>query len=132
MPPALTITDLLDLLDSGKPMLLPSSRAARELRAAFDARQRALSRAAWEPAPALSWKQWTASVWSALIPAGAETRLLLNHAQEHSLWREIVLEDAAHHTLGSPDSLANLAQSAWALANAYNAIARLPQTAGNV
>jgi probable DNA repair protein len=127
MPLALTLADLLDSLDSGEPLVMPSSRAARELRTAFDASRRALGLTAWEPAPVFSWQQWTASLWSDLVVAGVEIRLLLNAAQEHSLWREIVAEDRGHRTLGSPDSLAELAQSAWELAAAYSATAYLEQ-----
>jgi probable DNA repair protein len=125
MPSALTLAELLDILARGELVLLPSARAARELRAAFDARQRALGLPVWESAPALSWQQWTGSLWSELIAAGGETRLLLNAAQEHSLWREIILDDATLPTLGSADSLADLAQSAWKLAAAYQATSRL-------
>ena len=125
MASALTLANLLDWLDGGM-LLLPTARAARELRASFDARRRALGLTAWEPAPALFWQQWTSSLWSELVVAGVETRLLLNAAQEHSLWREIVVDDTAHRTLGSPDSLAELAHTAWALAARYNTTARLP------
>ena len=125
MPSALTLAELLDTLAHGELLLLPSARAARELRAAYDTRQRALDLPAWEPAPALSWQQCTGSLWSELIVTGAETRLLLNAAQEHSLWREIIQEDATHLSLGSTDSLADLAQSAWTLAASYNATAKL-------
>jgi probable DNA repair protein len=131
MPSALTLANLLDRLARGERLLLPSARAARELRAAFDAHQRMLGLAVWEPAPALSWQQWTGSLWSELIVTGADTRLLLNPAQEHSLWREIIAEDNTHSTLGSPDSLADLARSAWALAAAYHATSRLRGTALN-
>jgi probable DNA repair protein len=125
MPSALNLAELLDTLACGELLLLPGARAARELRAAFDAHQRKLGLPAWDPARAISWQQWTGSLWNELVVAGAETRLLLNAAQEHSLWREIIVEDATHPTLGSPDSLADLAQSAWTLAASYNATTRL-------
>ena len=125
MSSALTLAELLHKLDGGNRLLLPSARAARELRSAFDAHQRALGHAAWEPAAALSWQQWSSGLWSDLIVAGAESRLLLNAAQEHSLWREIIRDDASHRSLGSLDTLAELAQSAWSLAAAYNATANL-------
>ena len=50
---------------------------------------------AWEPAQALSWSQWANSLWSELIVGGKEERLLLNAAQEHSVWRKIIAEDAS-------------------------------------
>jgi ATP-dependent helicase/nuclease subunit B len=124
-----TLPDLLALLDAGTPLLLPNARSARELRSTFDAHQRAHGLAAWEPAAALSWSQWTTGLWSELIVSGAETRLLLNAAQEHSLWLEVIAEDKANSTLASADSLAELAQSAWQLAAAYNATANLRTSA---
>lgn len=120
---------LLDLLDAGELLLLPNSHAARELRAACDARQRGLGLAAWEPARAISWQQWTSSLYGDLIVSGAETRLLLNAAQEQSLWQEIIAADPPPEALSSLDSLAKLAAGAYALAAAWNATARLRTTA---
>ena len=88
-----TLSELLDALEHGGLLLLPHARAAREMRAAFDARQRARGLAAWEPARALSWSQWTNSLWSELVVGGVEARLLLNVAQEHSVWRQIIADD---------------------------------------
>lgn len=120
-----TLSELLDGLDHGALLLLPNPRAARELRSAFDARQKASGRPAWETPQAFSWSQWTNSLWSELIVAGKETRLLLNSAQEHSVWREIITEDLANLSIGSADSLADLAHSAWHLAARYEAIHQL-------
>ena len=120
-----TLSELLDALDDGRLLLLPNARAARALRAAYDARQRVLGRRVWEPARALSWSQWTNSWWSELVVNGAESRLLLNAAQEHSVWREIIVDDPANRSMGSEDSLAELARGAWQLAAGYNATQRL-------
>jgi probable DNA repair protein len=120
-----TLSELLDALDEGVLLLLPNARAARELRTAFDTRQRFGGRTAWESPRALSWSQWTHSLWSELIVSGAETRLLLNAAQEHGVWREIIAEDAVNVSIGSADSLAALARSAWQLAAGYDATRRL-------
>ena len=123
---ATSLSELLDLLDARRDgvFLLPNARAARELRARFDGWKRAAGEQAWEPPAVLSWGQWTASLWSDLVVAGAETRLLLNAAQEQSLWREIVAEDAANAG-GSVESLAEMAAAGFALAAAYEAISRL-------
>src|ERR1700728_900118 len=112
-----TLSELLDALDQGTLLLLPNARAARDMRAAFDSQQRLRGLPAWEPANALSWSQWTNSLWSELIVGGKEQRLLLNAAQEHSLWRKIIAEDASHRSIGSVDSLAELAKAAWQLAS---------------
>ncbi|QMV17848.1 hypothetical protein GOB94_03405 [Granulicella sp. 5B5] len=120
---------LLDLLEAGELLLLLNAHAARELRAAYDARQRTRGLAAWQPARAISWQQWTSSLHAELILSGAETRLLLNAAQEHTLWREIIAGDPPPDALSSLDSLADLASSAYALATAWNATTRLRGTA---
>jgi probable DNA repair protein len=124
-----TLSELLDALEHGGLLLLPNTRAAREMRSAFDARQRARGMRAWEPARALSWSQWASSLWSELVVGGAESRLLLNAAQEHSVWRQIIADDATNRSIGSADSLAELAQSAWQLAGDYDAAQRLREFA---
>jgi probable DNA repair protein len=124
-----TLSELLDALDQGELLLLPNARAAREMRAAFDARQRLRGLPAWEPPKALSWSQWANSLWSELIVGGAERRLLLNAAQEHSVWRQIIAEDATNRSIGSADSLAELAHSAWQLAADYDATHKLREFA---
>ncbi len=133
---SLTLADLLNSLDQGALLLLPSERAAREVNSAFDDRQRSRGLSAWEPAQALSWSQWTRSLWSQLVVTGAEKRLLLNRLQEHHLWRKVVADYASQESIASIDSLAALAQSAWQLAAAYRAIPalhpfRLPQSSAS-
>jgi ATP-dependent helicase/nuclease subunit B len=124
-----TLSELLDALEHGGLLLLPNARAAREIRSAFDARQRLRGQSAWEPARALSWSQWTNSLWSELIVGGEEARLLLNAAQEHSVWRQIIADDATNRSIGSADSMAELAQSAWQRAADYGATQRLREFA---
>ena len=126
-----TLSELLDALDQGVLLVLPNARAARDMRAAFDARQRSRGLAAWEPADALSWSQWANSLWSELIIGGKEGRLLLNAAQEHSVWRKIIADDASQRSIGSVDSLADLAQSAWQLASEFDATRKLREFAAS-
>ena len=116
---------LIDALTRGHLILLPSALAARNLRQLYDDAQRARSLAAWEPAPILSWSQFLDNLWSEAIVSGIETRLLLNQAQEHSLWLEAIATTAGESTLTSTDSLATLAADAWTLAHAYSAVPRL-------
>jgi ATP-dependent helicase/nuclease subunit B len=124
-----TLSELFDALEGGALLLLPNARAARELRADFDARQRERGLAAWESPQVLSWSQWTASAWNDLVVAGQEGRLLLNPAQERSVWREVITDDATSESFGSADSLADLAVSAWQVAAKYDATHRLREGA---
>jgi probable DNA repair protein len=123
------LADILALLHDGTTLLLPNALAARGLRAAFDAEQRRLQRTTWQPAAALSWQQWTTTLWSELIVSGHEMRLLLNAAQEHALWVEVIADDPGHSSLASADALATLAHSAWQLAAAHNATPQLRASA---
>jgi len=122
-----TLDALLSRLQKGELLLMPNDRAARELRTAYDAAQRSMGSAVWEPASALSWTQWTSGLYSELILDGAETRLLLNPAQEQSLWSAIVAEDPPANSLGPSDSLAELAASAFQDRKHCGAAARLRQ-----
>jgi len=126
-----TVSELLELLEQGAVLLFPSARAARDMRAVFDSRQRSRGIPAWEPAQALSWSQWTNSLWSELIVTGREARLLLNAAQEHSIWRTIIADDPRQSSIGSIDSMAELAQSAWQLACDYDATQRMSKFAAS-
>ncbi len=125
MPTFTTESDLLDALVRGVLVVLANRQAARTLRDAYDARQQAAGLRAWDAAPVLAWTDWTRTLWTELVVQGHELRLLLNTAQEHSLWREIIEASTAGRTLSSPDTLADMARSAWALAAAHIAIGRI-------
>lgn len=127
--PHFTEANLLDSLAHGSTVVLPNHQAAGVLRRAFDQRQRASGMRAWEAPPILSWADWTRALWSGLSLEGHDLRLLLNTAQEHSLWREAIETSAARRTLSSMDALADLARSAWTLAAAHRATRRLRSTA---
>ncbi|MEO7029506.1 MAG: PD-(D/E)XK nuclease family protein [Acidobacteriaceae bacterium] len=118
-------TTLREALAGGTVVLAPNERAAGDLRARFNEAQLAAGLHAWEPAQIRPWNAWLESLWSALVTGGTEPRLLLNPAQEHGLWREIVAAAPDVHSLGSLDSLADLAQNAWHLAASYEALADL-------
>jgi ATP-dependent helicase/nuclease subunit B len=122
---SVTLSELFDALNHGGLLVLPNARAARDLRVRFDAHQRELGLPAWEPAQSLSWSQWANSLWGELVVGGSEARMLLNAAQEHSLWRQIIADDTTNNSIGSLDSLAELAQSAWRVASGYDATRKL-------
>ena len=129
MPDPVPETYLLDTLARGVVVILPNRRAARTLRQAFNERQRMAALRAWAAPAVLSWTEWTRGLWSGLAVEGHELRLLLNSAQERRLWREIVEASLGSRTLSSPDALAEMAQSAWSLAAAHQAVGRIRATA---
>ena len=116
-------------LDSGKTLLTPTQRAARVIRRAYDAEQLAAGRSLWSPANVLPLETWLAAEWHQHLLNGAESRLLLNRTQEHTLWREIIQTDPGLESdaprVRSADALADLAARAWSLLNLYEARARL-------
>lgn len=120
---------LLDVLARGVVVVLPNPRAARTLRQSFNERQHAAGLTAWDAPSALTWTDWTRQLWSGLAIQGHELRLLLNTAQEHRLWREIIEASVAGRTLSSPDALAEMARSAWSLAAAHRGTPRIRGTA---
>ncbi len=129
MSNAFTEGSLLDALARGAVVVLPNRRAARSLRRAFEKRERDAGRLAWQSPSALTWTDWARSLWTELTVTGREDRLLLNAAQEHSLWREIIASSTAGKTLSSADALAEMAGSAYSLAAAHLATPRIRATA---
>ncbi len=128
-PHTSTEAGLLAHLTAGETVLLPNPRAARQLRSAFDHLQRDCNTPAWEPPAALAWPQWTDRLYATLIVSGAETRILLNAAQQHLLWHNTIAADPPPGSLSSLDSLAELAASAFNLAATYNILPRLRSAA---
>ncbi|HKO20317.1 MAG TPA: PD-(D/E)XK nuclease family protein [Acidobacteriaceae bacterium] len=122
---------VLEALERGWVVLTANQRAARTLRRAFEARQRAAGLASWAPPQILAWDSWLVLVYRQMVAEGRATDLLLNDAQEHTLWRAIVSEDAATSSLRPVDALAESAAIAWTLLHAYRARARLRSYIGN-
>ena len=120
---------LAKALARGVTLVTPNHRAARAIRQAFDTLQQATGAANWQPADALALDSWLTQLWHRRILHGAEARTLLNQAQEHVLWREIIASDGETSGLRSPDSLAELAARAWSLLHAYNGAPRLREFA---
>ena len=104
-----------DALRRGALVLTANQRAARTLRFAFDGAQQKAGQTRSSTASILPLQTWLESLWPQLLLDGAETRLLLNSTQQHTLWRDIIAENAELSTLRSVDALAELAAHAWRL-----------------
>ncbi len=105
-------------LRGGGWVVTASERAARALTSAFHRARRAEGLAAW-PAPAVQpWNQFVREAWQHRALDG---RLILNSAQEESLWAEVVARHAPTATLleGPRHRTARLAMEAHALLGAY-------------
>ncbi len=127
---ALLPNEIAEALARGAIILTGNQRAARTLQHAFDLHNRALGLVSWEPPAILAWDAWTARLWQQLLIDGHTARLLLNRAQEHTLWRSIVStdttqKDTERRSLRTPDSLAEMAADAWSRLCAYRGESRL-------
>ena len=130
MSALVTAEELLASLERGELLLLPAARAARNLRSDFAAHQRHKGLQAWKSPRVLSWSEWTAGLWTQLTTSGAESRLLLNSVQEHSLWLEVITgHSAGTFSAETLDSLAGLARSAWQLCGQWEIGRRLRASA---
>jgi len=122
---------IADALDRGAIVITANQRAARTFRYAFDRRNRSRGLASWQPARAIPWDAWTASLWQNLLIEGHAFDLLLNRTQEHAIWRSILSADPElQDTLRSTDSLAELAADAWRLLARYDGQRRLNEAWG--
>ncbi len=105
-------------LRAGGIVVAASDRAARSVRTAFHRARRAQGLSAW-PAPAVA--DWSTFIRDAWADRTADHRLLLNGAQEQSLWSRIIGESghAERWLENSRRRLADLATQAHALLAAY-------------
>ena len=130
MDETLQLDVVLDLLEAGQTMLVPTEELAGDLRRHFDHRQEVRHLRAWEPPKLLSWTGWLNSLWNALTLEGADSRVLLNRLQEEILWADLA-PGAGMGTL--PDAtlreLARQASSGLALAAEYGVVDRLAAAA---
>ena len=118
-------------LARGATVLTANQRAARTLRHAFEVRQRALGRTTWQPPAILAWDTWLGSLWHRLLLEGHASELLLNPAQEHTLWLAAIAADPDTASLRPIDALARTAADAWLLLHDYRGRRRLTAYPGN-
>ena len=118
-------------LERGATVLTGNQRAARELRRAWDARQRDAGVMRWAPARVLAWSSWTVGLWQRMLVAGTTDAMLLNRAQEAAVWRGVIADDESLATLRSPEALAGMASQAWATLAKFRGLGRLKGSATN-
>jgi ATP-dependent helicase/nuclease subunit B len=113
-------TEIADAIAAGATVVTGNQRAARTLRHAYDRKNRTLGLSSWRPAHVLAWDAWTAELWQRLLIDGLASQLLMNSAQELTLWRQVLEADNELLSLRSKDSLATLASDAWDKLCSYN------------
>ena len=118
-----------EALERGALVLTANERAARALRHGFDQRNRARGLMRWEPPAVLVWDAWARGLWHGMVMQGEAAQVLLNHTQEHAVWRGVLEGDAELRSLRSVDSLAEMAADAWRLLCSYGGQSQLREMA---
>ncbi len=108
-----------EALARGAHILTCSQRAARALTRAYAEQARASGLRGWRAPAIQDWSCRIEELYATLAQVHPELPPLLNPLQEELLWKRVQEDDAA--AVVSPESLARLAQSAYALLSAYEA-----------
>ena len=103
----------------GAAIITSTARAARALRQQYSRQQQAAGRQGWRSPQILAWEPWLKTLWNAAILGGAETRILLNEAQEIELWLQVLMQDESGTQTISIAGLAQQAQQAWQAMHQY-------------
>ncbi len=117
LPPAIAAA-----VDAGDTVIASSARAARALRRLHGQAQRKQGREAWQSPDIVDWDGWLHRLWQKRLRSGNETRLLLTSLQEQQIWVQIVRPSIEGRRLISVQGVAELAQEAYALLCAYDAL----------
>ena len=103
----------------GAAVMTSTVRAARALQQQYSRQQQAAGSQGWRSPQILAWEPWLKTLWNAAILCGAETRILLNEAQEIELWLQVLLQDDSGTQTISIAGLAQQAQQAWQAMQQY-------------
>lgn len=106
-------------LARGATIVTGNARAARRLQFDYAHQQRALGHSAWPTPDILDWRAWLGNLWQDWSFQHPYAPILLTPLQEIALWKTAQGDDAL--AVISPESLAQLAQQAYALLCEYNA-----------
>ncbi len=103
----------------GAAAITSTVRAARALRYQYGRQQQVAGHQGWRSPQILAWEPWLKTLWDAAILCGAETRILLNNAQEGELWLQVLAQDEAGKQTISIAGLAGQAQQTWNAMHQY-------------
>lgn len=109
------IAELLQTLAQGYTLITPTGRLARYLQYRYAATQIEAGKRAWETADILTWNGWLQRSWEATASRRDLDRVVLDPAQQHWVWQEIISQSAHAKQLLQPSQTARQALVAWAL-----------------
>ena len=116
-PPLPLAETVRNALAEGAVVVTANARSARALALQYAKQQRSQGLEIWASPAIFDWDSWLNKLWQEHLFRDAETPLLLTKLQEHSLWQRVQQKDAM--LVVSPDGMASLAQSAYALLTDY-------------
>ncbi len=119
MPTEIELLQKLERNIDGAAVVTSTVRAARALRAQYSRQQQAAGCLGWRTPQILAWEPWLQTLWDAAALGGAETRILLNDAQEGESWQQVLAQDEAGTQTISMTGLAKQAQRAWQAMHQY-------------
>lgn len=79
----------------GATVLTLGRRAANRLARQVDEAAVQHGQQSWRAARILPWTAWVGAHWDSVLLHGIDARVVLNHAQEVTLWQRVLLEDGA-------------------------------------
>ncbi|MGB8481446.1 MAG: PD-(D/E)XK nuclease family protein [Acidobacteriaceae bacterium] len=116
----------------GVAVIASTVRAARALRQRYNWQQQAAGNHGWRTPQILAWEPWLKMLWDTAILRGAESRILLNDAQETELWSQVLQQDEAGAQTMSINGLARQAQQAWRAMQQYRIELRHVRNDGSI
>jgi ATP-dependent helicase/nuclease subunit B len=116
----------------GAAVIARTVRAARGLRQQYQRQQQGAGNRGWRTPQILAWEPWLKTLWDAAILCGAESRILLNPAQESELWLQVLQQDEAGQQSMSVGGLATQAQQAWHAMHQYRIELRQVRNDSNI
>ncbi|MHB1958228.1 MAG: PD-(D/E)XK nuclease family protein [Acidobacteriaceae bacterium] len=116
----------------GAAIVASTVRAARALRQQYNRQQQAAGNHGWRTPQILAWEPWLKTLWDAAILCGAESRILLNDAQEAELWLQVLDQDEAGAQTMSIAGLARQAQQTWRAMQLYRIELRHVRNDGSI
>ncbi len=115
-------TGIAAAIEAGDTVIASSARAGRALRRLHGQAQRQRGLQAWQSADILDWDSWLHWLWQKQLRTGNETRLLLTSLQEQQIWARLVRPSIEGKRLISVLGVSELAQQAYGLLCAYQAL----------
>src|SRR5438067_6536534 len=109
---------VLAAAERGATVLTANTRAARQLRLAYDRRQSNRGLRAWRSPDVIAWPGFVGRLWRQLLSQASSSRpSVLTASQELCLWEQVI---SRHARPNYAAALAKLAAEAWQLIHEYD------------